>query len=112
MKNKKNIQNSLPLHTTQPGLSEQFKYSEFMRFMNKVSDGESSQQPIDTWTEEFTKEMGEAQGSASTSTQLNQEDEWVRDFAEHKAKQGNFVVTFVLFTFTHKTISGFLINRC
>lgn len=70
--------------------SEQFKYSEFMRFMNKVSDGdvkiESSQQPIShSWTEEFD---AQASGDKSTVLDANQESDWVQDFAEHKAKQG------------------------
>lgn len=72
-----------------------------MRFMNKVSDSENSQQLIDTWSE-LTKQNDEADASqqASTSAQagsataqastsaMNQEGEWVRDFAEHKAMQG------------------------
>lgn len=80
--------------------SEQFKYSEFMRFMNKVSDGEvkieSSQQPIgNSWTEEF-----DAQNTASAkdaAPNVNQESDWIQDFEEHKARQG--VIAAILFFF-------------
>ncbi|XP_031629596.1 peroxisomal targeting signal 1 receptor [Contarinia nasturtii] len=75
------------------GPSEHYRYNEFMRFMNRVSDGDVnienrqqtlSQQTFETWTDEFTTHAGEAGATASTS---NQDSDWVRDFAEHKAKQ-------------------------
>lgn len=62
-----------------------------MRFMNRVSDGEvkieNSQQPIHSWTDEFASETSEAGATAAATTSDNDSD-WVRDFAEHKAKQG------------------------
>lgn len=76
------------------GPSEHYKYNEFMRFMNRVSDGdvniENSQQPIGAWTDEFA-ETSEADviAAAATATTSDQENDWVNDFAEHKAKQGD-----------------------
>lgn len=62
-----------------------------MRFMNRVSDGEvkieNSQQPINSWTDEFSTETSETGATAAISTS-EQDSDWVRDFAEHKAKQG------------------------
>lgn len=63
-----------------------------MRFMNKVSDGdvkiENSQQPISAWNE-FVAESGETEAAAvPKATTSNQENDWVKDFADHKAKQG------------------------
>lgn len=61
-----------------------------MRFMNKVSDGEvkieNSQQPIHSWTDEFASETSESAAVAAATSE--QDSDWVRDFAEHKAKQG------------------------
>lgn len=79
------------------GPSEHYKYNEFMRFMNRVSDGdvniEDSQQPIASWTDEFAAQNSEAGATASASaTATNQDADWVRDFAEHKAKQGKLIL--------------------
>lgn len=76
-----------------PGHSEHYKYNEFMRFMNRVSDGEvkieNSQQPIHSWTDEFASETSEAGATAAGAATTSENDsDWVRDFAEHKAKQG------------------------
>ncbi|XP_055311031.1 peroxisomal targeting signal 1 receptor isoform X2 [Sitodiplosis mosellana] len=86
----------LPAELAHPGHSEHYKYNEFMRFMNRVSDGEvkieNSQQPIHSWTDEFAAETSEAgvtaaAAAAAAVTTSEQDSDWVRDFAEHKAKQ-------------------------
>lgn len=78
------------MDTIQAGNYEHHKYNEFMRFMNKVSDGdvkiENSQQAINSWND-FAPETSEAGATASSTSA--QGSDWVRDFAEHKAKQGN-----------------------
>lgn len=93
------------MNTLQNALSsDQITYSEFMRFMNKVSDGENSQQLIDTWseltsqTDQIDATLASPQASASapaanvtdtpSTSATNEEGDWVRDFAEHKSLQG------------------------
>lgn len=63
------------------------EYSEFMRFMNKA---EGSQQPITAWNE-FTGEAIEegAAAAAATASTSAQDADWIRDFEDHKVKQGN-----------------------
>lgn len=76
---------------------ENYKYNEFMRFMHTNSDGdfknENSQQPTKSWIDDFEKAAAAqtTEKSAEKSDPLlanDQDSDWVRDFAEHKAKQG------------------------
>lgn len=73
------------------GHMEHLKYNEFRRFMNTVSDGnvkiENSQQAGRSWADDFEDA---AQAEAAASSTVEQDSDWVRDFAEHKAKQGEF----------------------
>lgn len=72
------------------GNMEHLKYNEFRRFMNTVSDGdvkiEHSQQAGRSWVDDF-EDAAQAEAAASV---VDQDSDWVRDFAEHKAKQGEF----------------------
>lgn len=60
--------------------------------MDKVEDGESNQQLVDTWSElkpDVAIATGQTNATANASTSVpNQEADWVRDFAEHKTQQG------------------------
>lgn len=82
----------MPATAIHAGPSDHYKYNEFMRFMNRVSDGdvkiENSQQPISTWSD-FAAETHETEAAAApTATTSNQENDWVKDFADDQAKQG------------------------
>lgn len=78
---------------------EHYKYNEFMRFMNRMGDGdvriENSQQPMTSWADDF--EAGASEAGATAIQPTDQDADWVRDFAEHKAKQGtNIHISFDL----------------
>lgn len=66
-----------------PAYAGNSEYSEFMRFMNK---SDSSQQPITAWNE-FTGETVE-EGAAAVAPAAEQDADWIQDFEDHKAKQG------------------------
>lgn len=74
------------------GNMEHLKYNEFRRFMNTVSDGdvkiENSQQAGRSWVDDF----GNAAQAEAVAIHTDQDSDWVRDFAEHKAKQGKFQI--------------------
>lgn len=73
------------------GHLENYKYNEFMRFMNHHSGDvriEDSQQPMTSWADDFEAGAAEA-GATAVPLPTDQDADWVRDFAEHKAKQGN-----------------------
>lgn len=70
--------------------------------MNTVSDGdvkiEHSQQAGRSWVDDF-----EDAAQAETAAKLvDQDSDWVRDFAEHKAKQGKFQKSNFFFVCSHK----------
>lgn len=67
------------------------EYSEFMRFMNKA---EGSQQPITAWNE-FTGEAIEAGAAAAATASTSAQDaDWIRDFEDHKVKQGKILTLY------------------
>lgn len=79
------------------GNMEHLKYNEFRRFMNTVSDGdvkiENSQQAGRSWVDDF-EDAAQAEAAATLN---DQDSDWVRDFAEHKAKQGECQFQSILF---------------
>lgn len=61
-----------------------------MNFMNKVNDSDvnridSTQVASKSWTDEFENQNVESTAAAVPE----QGSDWVQDFADHKAKQGN-----------------------
>lgn len=68
------------------------EYNDFMRFMNRISDGdvniENAQQSNDSWTDEFTTQRNESGAEGATASTSDQEADWLRDFETQKAKQG------------------------